>query len=628
VVFDSGNVAIYVNGEVQDSKPTGAIPASLTSGSEQNLTVGTDPLPSFVQDGLMSRLCIWAGTALTACQVAEDFNAWIGVDPASNEPVTPTHAWRLDEASGTRRDCIGNIDLSDNNGTGSEAHITQVDDLSGNGFHARMRPINGPMLVTTSLGGKPTVRHIADNWQFLICGRLSGPTKPPAWSLYALAMCTDTAPASQQTSQGLFNTFADPEDVKTWIVCVLSDHGSQAPSGSFGMGCGDDTHYNQANAPGATYAANVWFQLTGIFQGGTTRVNTWFNGVAPQMAPITLSQPCPCAGAAYPAVIGAATAEGTGISGFAPYDNDFFDGQWADIAVCRADTTSQREAEEAFQTNLLWMHGVPGAASDVLVAPGNSPTSWYSTPENVQHIAYVGTDQTIHELFFAIRPDGQWTHGAPGGVATAPQVAAGTSPTSWYTTPENFQHIAYVGADDQRIHELFFQIGGSGGWVHNPNDVPGVADDAPPVASGTSPTTWYTTPENVEHIAYVGTDQRIQEVHRAVGPDGKWRRDKSDIPGAASDVLVAPGTSPTSWYTTPENVQHIAYVGTDQSIHELFFAIRPNGQWTHRVPGAASDVLVAPGTSPTSWYTTPENVQHIAYVGTDQRIHELFYFIP
>src|SRR5262249_58336469 len=51
-------------------------------------------------------------------------------------------------------------------------------------------------------------------------------------------------------------------------------------------------------------------------------------------------------------------------------------------------------------------------------------------------------------------------------------------------------------------------------------------------------------------------------------------------------------------------------------------------RWSHDVPGAVSDVLVAPRTSPTSWYTTPENVQHIAYVGTDQRIHELSSFLP
>jgi hypothetical protein len=95
---------------------------------------------------------------------------------------------------------------------------------------------------------------------------------------------------------------------------------------------------------------------------------------------------------------------------------------------------------------------------------------------------------------------------------------------------------------------------------------------------------------------------------------------------SAGDVAVAPGTSPTSWYTTPENVQHIAYVGTDQQIHECFYFIGGSGGWLHGIP-SAGDVPVAPGTSPTSWYTTPENVQHIAYVGTDQQIHECFYFI-
>src|SRR5262249_19344063 len=58
-VFDAGEITIYVNGAVIDTTPEGTTPASLTSGSEANLTVGTDPLPSFVQDGLMSRLCIW-----------------------------------------------------------------------------------------------------------------------------------------------------------------------------------------------------------------------------------------------------------------------------------------------------------------------------------------------------------------------------------------------------------------------------------------------------------------------------------------------------------------------------------------------------------------------------------------
>ena len=355
VVFDSGAVTIYANGDIVATTTVGTIPASLTFGSGADLRIGTDLLPSFIRDGLMSRLCIWAGTALTPDQVASDFNIWIGVDPASGEPVPPTHAWRLDEAGGTRHDCVGDIDLSDNNGTGSEAHVTQVEDLSGNGFHTRIRPINGPVLVDNGLGGKPTIRHIAANWQFLACGLLSGPTKPDAWSLYALAMCTGTAPAPDQTSLGLFNTFGIlGADRETWIVCVLSDHGSNhpdSPAGSIGMGCGDDATYNQANSPASTYSANFWFQLTGIFPGGISQVNTWVDGAAQPMALISGAQACACAGVAHPGVIGAATLEGKGMVGFAPYNNDFFDGQWADIAVCAADTSLQREAEEAFQRN-------------------------------------------------------------------------------------------------------------------------------------------------------------------------------------------------------------------------------------------------------------------------------------
>ena len=264
-----------------------------------------------------------------------------------------------------------------------------------------------------------------------------------------------------------------------------------------------------------------------------------------------------------------------------------------------------------------WAHNlgiVPAAA-------GTSPTSWYTTPENIQHIAYVGNDSLIHELFYFIGGAGSWLHNVPSAAGGAVSVRPGTSPTSWYTTPENVQHIAYVGADGL-IHELFYFTGGAGGWLHS---VPSAAAGAVPVRPGTSPTSWYTTPENVQHIAYVGTDGQIHELFYFIGGGG-WLH---NVPSAAAGAVpVRPGTNPTSWYTTPEKVQHIAYVGTDGLIHELFYFIGGDGAWHHNMPSAApGSGPVSPGTSPTSWYTTPENVEHIAYVGTDQAIHELFYRI-
>ncbi|MEO6965620.1 MAG: InlB B-repeat-containing protein [Acidobacteriaceae bacterium] len=109
------------------------------------------------------------------------------------------------------------------------------------------------------------------------------------------------------------------------------------------------------------------------------------------------------------------------------------------------------------------------------------------------------------------------------------------------------------------------------GWLHNrPSNAPG---PAVPVAAGTNPTSWYTTSDNVEHIAYVGDDQKIHELYYFIGGSGGWLYNRpSNAPGPV--VPVAAGTNPTSWYTTSDNVEHIAYVGDDQKIHELYYFIR------------------------------------------------------
>jgi len=260
-----------------------------------------------------------------------------------------------------------------------------------------------------------------------------------------------------------------------------------------------------------------------------------------------------------------------------------------------------------------WEHNVP-SAGEVAVAPGTSPTSWYTPTENVQHVAYVGTDGQLHECFFRIGGTAGWEHNLPsaGEVAVAP----GTSPTSWFTSQDNVQHVAYVGTDGQ-IHECFFRIGGTAGWEHN---LPSKGEVA--VAPGTSPTSWYTPTENVQHVAYVGTDNQLHECFFRIGGTAGWEH---NLP-SADEVAVAPGTSPTSWFTPPENVQHVAYVGTDGQLHECFFRIGGTTGWEHNLP-SKGQVKVAPSTSPTSWFTTPENVQHVAYVGTDGQVHQCFFFI-
>jgi hypothetical protein len=211
-----------------------------------------------------------------------------------------------------------------------------------------------------------------------------------------------------------------------------------------------------------------------------------------------------------------------------------------------------------------------------------------------------------------------WLHNVPSW--NGHEAAGGTSPTSWYTPTDDCQHIAYVGTD-HKVHEAFFRYKGDDAfkWGHY---VP--SWNGHDVAPGTSPTSWYTPTDDCQHIAYVGTDHKIHEAFfRYKGDDAfKWGHYVPSWNGHD----VAPGTSPTSWYTPTDDCQHIAYVCVDLKIHEAFFRYKGEDafKWGHYVPSWNGYEVLA-GTSPTSWYTPTDDCQHIAYVGTDHKIHEAFF---
>ena len=280
-----------------------------------------------------------------------------------------------------------------------------------------------------------------------------------------------------------------------------------------------------------------------------------------------------------------------------------------------------------FQANSTgaWLHNFPSmAAGAKSVAAGTSPTGWFTPTDNVEHIAYVGNDLLIHELFFKIGANLPWQSNEQilRAVGAVP-AAAGTSPIAWFTPTDNFEHVAYVGSDFL-IHELFFQPNGDGAWRHTRA---GADAGAVSVAAGTSPTGWFTPTDNVQHIAYVGSDHQIHELFFKIGANLPWQRNEQ-IHRALGAVPAAAGTSPMAWFTPTDNFEHVAYVGNDFLIHELFFQPNGDGAWRHNPAGAAAGALtVAAGTSPAGWFTPTDNVQHIAYIGSDAFIHELFFRI-
>ncbi|MCL3997237.1 hypothetical protein, partial [Streptomyces lavenduligriseus] len=81
----------------------------------------------------------------------------------------------------------------------------------------------------------------------------------------------------------------------------------------------------------------------------------------------------------------------------------------------------------------------------------------------------VRNDEGAYDLTFRIKSFA-WNHNAPSFVPASegvpPNVIAGTSLTSWYTPKDDVQHLGYVGTD-QKVHELFFFLtGGDRKWHH------------------------------------------------------------------------------------------------------------------------------------------------------------------
>ncbi|MBF6465153.1 hypothetical protein IU427_08140 [Nocardia beijingensis] len=324
----------------------------------------------------------------------------------------------------------------------------------------------------------------------------------------------------------------------------------------------------------------------------------------------------------------------------------------------------------------LWHFNTP-SEGHVAVARETSPTSWWEGVLNAQHIAYVGVDNKIHECFYYLGGPNQWLFNTPSEGRTA--VAPRTSPTSWYSKFDKTQHIAYVGTDF-KIHECFYYFGGPNQWKFNTPSVGGA-----PVAPGTSPASWY--PDSVgpnvdlRNIVYSGADNQVyhcqywavlagwrvmtlgksaprlavgaspaatspgvdgahivvyvgsdHKVHEAVLAESLWNRWLFDLPseGAAAAADTSVPVSATHFDDDEDPIflsagmHHIAYVGSDRKLYDCRVSSRyPNfgGDWTVTVIGPTP---VAADTSPVFWYSTPGSNSHIAYVGTDQKIHEVF----
>jgi photosystem II stability/assembly factor-like uncharacterized protein len=130
--------------------------------------------------------------------------------------------------------------------------------------------------------------------------------------------------------------------------------------------------------------------------------------------------------------------------------------------------------------------------------------------------------------------------------------------------------------------------------------------DRAPTAQGGALTSWVSSGDNVQHMAYIDTRGHIIELYMPVGqPPWRGYADVHDQAGAP----LAQGGALTSWVSSGDNVQHLVYIDRRGHIIELYM---PVGQPPWRPYADVHDQTGAPtaqGGALTSWVSSGDNLQ-------------------
>jgi hypothetical protein len=210
-------------------------------------------------------------------------------------------------------------------------------------------------------------------------------------------------------------------------------------------------------------------------------------------------------------------------------------------------------------------------------------------------------------------PRTSWSFDDVTATAAAPAAQNRGALTSWYSPADDMQHIAFVDGDGH-VRELYMHPGGAP-W--SSDDVTATA--GAPTAQPETLTSWYSPTDDMQHIAFIDEDGHVRELYMHPG-GAPWSCD--DVTATAGAPAAQPQAL-TSWYSPSDNMQHIAFVDNNWHVEELY--MHPAG-----APWSGDDVTftaAAPAAQPevlTSWFSPSDDLQHIAFIGPNGPVEELY----
>jgi hypothetical protein len=258
-------------------------------------------------------------------------------------------------------------------------------------------------------------------------------------------------------------------------------------------------------------------------------------------------------------------------------------------------TQSSRVDGQRFHSRPALLGGAPWAEVGAV-------TSWISN-DDLQHVAYIGGDGHIYEAHWGAHE--AWNFGDDTATSGAPNAVAGAL-TSWVSSSDNTQHVAYIGGNNH-VYELYLQPGDSH-WQYD--DVTIAAGTSPNVYPGALTSWIYGT---YQHIAYIGSDNHVYDYFGLIGARTDWK--SNDATSDSQAPANAYGGALTSWVSSSDNTQHVAYIGGNNHVYHLFVHSGDSHWQFEDVTVAANAIPTAVGGAVTSWMSRTDGLQHIGYIG-------------
>ena len=171
--------------------------------------------------------------------------------------------------------------------------------------------------------------------------------------------------------------------------------------------------------------------------------------------------------------------------------------------------------------------------------PAGDPAGYMFDAQGAQHVVYRGSDDHIHELFWARERLASDDLTDATGAAAAAGIQRATC-----STPRWSQHVVYRGTDDH-IHELCWD---RNGWHRNDlTDATGA-----PMAAG-DPAGYMFDAQGSQHVVLSRSDDHIHEL--CWDGNGWHRNDLTDATGAPA------AGDPAGYMFDAQGSQHVVYRG-------------------------------------------------------------------